>query len=233
MIDKILTKQIKHARTQLLRRTSGQGKRRQWTFHMDCQLVFLWQVRGWTAEMCASRLGRSKSSIVGRIWRLRKNGVQIPLRQAPTRGEAYVPVHTKPLHDNEPRALIRRQKRMPPKPLEVRKMPEIQSQRKTILGLGRNECRWPDELLGESKTFCGNSTEKGQVYCPEHLAMSLRENGSRDFEAAMVAKQTLGSVQSGVPVQTVRRSNEGRRRLRADRQRALVAPTLSGTETSK
>lgn len=52
---------------------------------------------------------------------------------------------------------------------------EVESKRKTILEVGKRECRWPDDKPNAEglHTFCGCRTFDGSSYCEAHMQLSF------------------------------------------------------------
>lgn len=65
---------------------------------------------------------------------------------------------------------------------------------KTIYDLGFRECRWPICVRADEHQFCAETTELGDVYCPEHTRLAAPEDQRVDANLKRLARmgRTVG-----------------------------------------
>jgi GcrA cell cycle regulator len=135
-----------------------------WTVERIVLLRKLWS-EGATAAAIADRLGgSSRSAVLGKIFRLRLHIAEpaiSALGQSAAAGQAGATVV--PVRRRRSRARNRRTQPAPPNIV----------QRKTLLELTNNTCRWPHGQPGTERFFfCGApeaDLEKGIPYCTRHM----------------------------------------------------------------
>jgi GcrA cell cycle regulator len=148
-----------------------------WTDDGVALLQELW-AEGATAAAIGARLGGlSRSAVLGKVFRLRRNGEGGPacqIEQAP----------------RERSAPGRRRSRQPRQRLVA--PPPQAAQRLTLLELNNQSCRWPLGRAGRF-FFCGAAEadlQGGIPYCPRHMrraysaAVSFAKTGARIFGRA-------------------------------------------------
>ena len=129
---------------------------------------------GKTAAVIATLLGKSRSAVMGKIFRLRLDAGPAkesspPGRAAPdgTFQELFTPV---------------RRRRSP---LRLKRQPVAQPQptpHKALLGLTNNSCRWPHGRPGTDRFFfCGEpeaDLQRGIPYCARHMRRAYPGSGA-------------------------------------------------------
>lgn len=145
-----------------------------WTDDGVALLQKLW-AEGATAAAIGARLGGlSRSAVLGKVFRLRRNGES---------GAAYR-IETVPGERNAPGRRRSRQLRQ-----RLAAPPPQAAQRLTLLELNNQSCRWPSGRAGRF-FFCGAAEadlQRGIPYCPRHMrraysaAVSFAKNGRGDF----------------------------------------------------
>ncbi len=152
------------------RRPNGEAS--PWTPAKVARLAELWS-EGVSASVIAKELGCTRNAVIGKTTRLK---IETPV----PRGGPKTP------HDKISPAVIRRIAR---RPIHTRepgrrwnndaKIP--QNQRKSLLDLGKRDCRWPvGDPMTEDFFFCGARVWGKQAYCRHHcnrawLPLSLPE----------------------------------------------------------
>jgi GcrA cell cycle regulator len=136
-----------------------------WTAERVDLLKQLW-ASGETAAAIGAHLGGlSRSAVLGKIFRLRRNtgdaAAAVPEESPPNVGaEAATPLARR-------RRRTKYKKRAPPP------TPVVELQQKTVFELTNKTCRWPHGRPGAGCFFfCGvpeADLERGIPYCPEHM----------------------------------------------------------------
>lgn len=155
-------------------------------------------MQGYSALWIGDKLGKSRRSIMGLVWRMGLMRVERPKNPAPmTHGENRGTVGRKPI-----RAILGA-KRSDGKPLSLTSvpMPEPSVAAKTsyrdggkidLMSLRSNSCRWP---LGDPQQpgfgYCGATTDGTSPYCAIHKKVafhSLRAVTGKGFALKTQAK---------------------------------------------
>jgi GcrA cell cycle regulator len=129
-------------------------------------LLALW-AQGHSAAACAQKINEecgttfTKNAVIGRVDRsfLPRRRVRVAQRKE---RPARVP-------------RVAAEKRAPVLPrVEIIDTQIPFEQRKQLLTLGKNECRWPVNHVGDADFFfCGGKTDEDCSYCPAHYARSV------------------------------------------------------------
>jgi GcrA cell cycle regulator len=145
-----------------------------WTDDGVALLQKLW-AEGDTAAAIGARLGGlSRSAVLGKVYRLRRNGEGCPACQ----------IEQAPRETNAPG---RRRSRQPRQ--RIAAPPAPAAGRLTLLELNSQSCRWPSGRAGRF-FFCGAAEadlQRGIPYCPRHMrraysaAVSFAKTGREDF----------------------------------------------------
>jgi GcrA cell cycle regulator len=167
------------------------GKKDSWPEERVVRLRVLWEA-GRTAEEIAAELGVSRSAIMGKIHRLRLQAASATAKSNWQQGKAPLPECARPdlaaqseiplasLLDAPPARRRKRQPRLPAKLNGAAK-----PQRKSLVELDSQSCRWP---LGNSRTkktlFCGApaNLERGQPYCKAHSRRAYTAHSHNEKE---------------------------------------------------
>ena len=140
-----------------------------WT---DERIALLKQLHaeGKSATITANELGCTRNSVIGKWHRLGLEKRQSKIRM-------NIPGH--PRAARKPRVFTT--KRLP----EWIEEPQFfdpteydlnipQDQRRTILSVGAQECRWPIDPPEGERFFCGGSVAQEKPYCPAHCRVAFR-----------------------------------------------------------
>jgi GcrA cell cycle regulator len=121
-----------------------------WTDDEDRQLVAL-EDRGLSAYFIGEKMGKTRSAIIGRSYRLRGGTRKSPVQRP-----------RKPVTISKPP--------VPPRPRPVN--PDTGARMITIFELTGDTCRWPH---GDRSPFlfCGAPALASQPYCEKHCTLSL------------------------------------------------------------
>jgi GcrA cell cycle regulator len=147
------------------------------------QLLAMWRA-GMTAREIAASLGTTRNAVIGKIFRLRSNGVDMT--------RVFIPPPPKPVRQRKPSTLVKkvepeRPKAVWPPPLTEEQKAALIAERKAQMererrprgikfaALGSRDCRYiinagrPADYL-----FCGDIREPGKPYCKEHADLCYR-----------------------------------------------------------
>jgi len=146
---------------------------REWTADEQAYIEKAWVIDGHTAAQIAIELGRTRRSVVGRIYRTTNvRHKRVPKVAKPKRIKSRrSPINYTPLEARERKLAIRRN---PPAPKPVAENPN--GANKALLGdpmLCNGRCRYP---LWDDNAFptvdemyvCGETTEAGSSWCGFH-----------------------------------------------------------------
>jgi hypothetical protein len=133
-------------------------KHKEWSQGDDDRIQKWWNDLGLSATQIGAKLGRGRSSVLGKINRLRKKGMRFAERDG-TRTRTY-------------------KAKKPPKPSEVlyEKAPEREaiqppvSRKIHIVDTDYGECRYI-EGDGRESLCCGHLTAPGSSYCQSHMEL--------------------------------------------------------------
>lgn len=130
-----------------------------WTEERVTELTRLWQA-GTSATEAGHALGVSRNAVIGKVYRMRKNGIAL------RGGDSTQPGPKKP-----PKQVVKPVAVKPaPEPVE----PPAEPRMLTCLELTSHTCKWP---YGDPKQpgfgFCGHAVEPGSPYCAAHAAASV------------------------------------------------------------
>ena len=131
---------------------------------------------GLTCREIADDIGVSRNAVIGKLSRLN-------LTRGDTRGRRRAekktgrpgsarsnPLRAKPLHRL---VLIVDLFASPVSPEDPSSIDE--GNRRSLLELGPNQCRWPISTPGAADfCFCGNTAAEGESYCPGHIRLAYR-----------------------------------------------------------
>ena len=138
-----------------------------WTDEETALLIELWPTQ--PARVIAERLGKTRNSIVGRVYRLNLalSNYKQELQPAP-RIRSRLKVRSKPA-------------------LNIAPSDVPDSLRKSILDLTCSECHFPDPegnpRAGISHTFCGHPNASGSSYCEFHTFICTGEGTASERAA--------------------------------------------------
>lgn len=150
---------------------------------MNDQIAELWN-SGLTSSAIAQRMGITRSAVLGRVSRLKKQGVitrieNIDKRNHRWRKPAEVVRAPRPVVPTSP--VIKMMTPKPPKPVVPEPVlvwpPAKPTEPKLLLELGYNECRFPVRSERDIHHFCAKPIKQNSCYCPEHHAICY--NGFR------------------------------------------------------
>jgi len=149
-----------------------------WTYQRVSQLEALW-AKGATADAIASQLDVSRAAVLGKIYRLRrvdesagqskeKQGNTTPER-ARQAAQSEIPIAS--LSDSSSPTSPARRRRDKRRSSPARLDEAAKGQRKSLLQLTNESCRWPCGNPGSARFhFCGApaNLERGRPYCLLH-----------------------------------------------------------------
>lgn len=157
------------------------GKRERtdlWQPGPAARMLELW-AQGFSGLVVAAKLNEefgtsyTRNAVMGRAHRLglekRKTLVaKVRTRQPSTRIRFRLVRPSKPTKPTKP------PKPPKPEPIEIQDTLIPFEQRRQLIDLGPNECRWPVGDVGEPDFFfCGGKADDGCSYCPGHLQRSI------------------------------------------------------------
>jgi GcrA cell cycle regulator len=156
-----------------------------WTSEAIEQLRALVE-EGLSATKIGLALGYTRNAVIGKLNRIRHEGVGETLRLKGRFGPQAKRDQSRPrrLPKPEPRPMVEEEKPMSPPPL---RLVEHKPGRKTFFELGRYDCRWTDSNghAGDF-IFCGDETVLGRPYCAHHC---LRAGDK--YKSALSPKSTV------------------------------------------
>lgn len=130
---------------------------------VEAKILELWN-KGVSTAKIGAEVGKTKGSICGLLWRMRRRGLIIPTRQQINISEQF---HEKRKEKREPKIQIKPKER--PDLLEqfVKPVPP-HSLNIGFWKLKNNSCRYVvNDGVAEQFIFCGAPKERG-AYCEEH-----------------------------------------------------------------
>ena len=146
-----------------------------WTDHRTTNLKDLW-LSGLSGSEIAASIGVTRSAVLGKVFRLGLGGRdcdsnRIYVKRTPEQLEAT----------KREKAERRRERRRNHRVtvvrsainLEALRCVEVEPLHKSLVDLGRNDCRYPYGD-GPQYTFCGQPQMEGRSYCGGHFALTLR-----------------------------------------------------------
>lgn len=152
----------------------GAGLR--WTPELDALMVKLWNEEGLSGTQISRRpeFNVSRSAILGRVHRLKKEGVEFAHRTA---GYANRVKHSRGLTAPDRIYKKKRSKKMEAKVREIEtREHSVVSLEVPFSKLTPRACRY---MTGDPKkggTFCGQVTVAGKSYCRYHLGLTIHPN---------------------------------------------------------
>lgn len=121
----------------------------------------------YSAGMIAKRLGRSRNAVVGKVHRLRRDGVEFRVVQIKHR---VLP---------QPKPIARQPKQKP----NLMPPPKTQATIQCpchLVELGPLNCKWPyGDPMVEGFYFCGAVVHDGAPYCRDHRRLAYQVNHAR------------------------------------------------------
>jgi GcrA cell cycle regulator len=136
-------------------------------------LLQLWD-EGKSASQIATQMGAgSRSTIIGKIHRLRQGGspardcalMRRPPKIKPKR------IRTHPFKANA--------KAVNPEPAAIVDLPPDQPTNPVmLLHLRADQCRWPCRGVGADTVFCGGQAIDGKSYCPRHYRQAHQKRSA-------------------------------------------------------
>lgn len=137
-----------------------------WNVNQALELALL----GYSCRQIGEALGVNKNAVVGKFYRLRKEGKVVPRYKKPRRAAVVSKVRKIIAHRNG--KVVRAKFCATPLP-PVDRTNEPPSLQVGVLDLERNQCRYPHGE-GSAIRFCGHPVKKG-AYCEFHAKICYRE----------------------------------------------------------
>ncbi len=155
-----------------------------WTDERVELLKKLW-TEGLSASQIATRMGGvTRNAVIGKVHRLGLSGRATPTRTArPRPRKTRAPSHPSNVSSFrsagntalkvEPEAEV--ETAPAPEPATIHEIESPPGERKTILTLTEQTCKWPIGDPGtENFHFCGRKPSTGMPYCPHHAAIAYQ-----------------------------------------------------------
>jgi len=135
-----------------------------WTEQDDKTLRNLWGGR-YSAREIGHQLKRTKSAILGRVWRI---GLSDPVRALAQQKKSGARV-VRRSHRNKPVVKVS-------KPIVQANIATPEPKNISLMDLLQDDCRWPVNApeRGEEHLFCGNQKHENSSYCEAHYKASIR-----------------------------------------------------------
>ncbi len=125
-----------------------------------------------SARQIGVGLGISRNAVIGKVERL---GLNLPNHGDHNNKRTFRKIAPAKI---TVRPTMRPEPPMPPQPVDDQAIP--QAQRRTLLELGSETCRWPCGNPGDSDFFfCGATPEDGRPYCSAHCARAYSTEYAR------------------------------------------------------
>ncbi len=156
-----------------------------WNDDRVAQLKQLWTVQGLSGSICGSRLGISRSAVIGKVHRLNLPTRAVAVRKPPNYAKAQRKQSKHPLANNVSRfeRLLglpqQRSGAFAPFPKERFEIPPPRVDdiaRVSLLDLEAHHCKWvcAEQRGLESLVYCGEQRVDGLAYCPGHAIRAHR-----------------------------------------------------------
>lgn len=156
-----------------------------WTEDRVAQLRQLWTVQGLSGSIVGSRLGISRSAVIGKVHRLNLPPRHVAVRKPPNYAKAKRKKSKLPVanHASRLERLLGLPKQKPgafsPYPHERAEILPPQADdiaRVSLLDLENHHCKWvcAEQTNLDSLVYCGDQRVEGLAYCPGHAHRAYR-----------------------------------------------------------